>query len=367
MPTVKVDDGKVDIYYELHGEGPEKVLFITGFVTSYKTWRRQIEFFKNKRRYQICVFDNRGNGRSSNPGSAWSIKRMAMDALELVDKALHWTQFHIVGLSMGGMIAQELASLLLQHKKKPKKDAQPTTVSVNPNEPNASSKPQPSSTENRALSLTLAVTHAGGFYSVPQVSTIWRLLTLRLFARTIEQEAESILPVLYSHKFLKTPLAQYLSELRRKYGMNFKEWGSIVKNQEIEHMEKTDGKESGKNTQKIPTVFDFLKEEWVEIRRSEPDMSISGAAKQIGAIMGHYVTNSNLEFIGEHIPTLLIAATGDVMVRCENTHAMKQVMKNAQFISFDGSGHMVHIECEYEFNKAAYEHIEAHSKRLAKL
>jgi hypothetical protein len=30
MPTVKVDDGKVDIYYELHGEGPEKVLFITG-------------------------------------------------------------------------------------------------------------------------------------------------------------------------------------------------------------------------------------------------------------------------------------------------------------------------------------------------
>jgi hypothetical protein len=83
---------------------------------------------------------------------------------------------------------------------------------------------------------------------------------LRLFARTIEQEAESILPVLYSHKFLKTPLAQYLSELRRKYGMNFKEWGSIVKNQEIEHMEKTDGKESGKNTQKIPTVFDFLKE-----------------------------------------------------------------------------------------------------------
>lgn len=30
MPTVKVDDGKVDIYYETHGEGPEKVLFITG-------------------------------------------------------------------------------------------------------------------------------------------------------------------------------------------------------------------------------------------------------------------------------------------------------------------------------------------------
>jgi hypothetical protein len=74
---------------------------------------------------------------------------------------------------MGGMIAQELASLLLQHKKKPKKDAQPTTVSVNPNEPNTSSKPQPSSTENRVLSLTLAVTHAGGFYSVPQVSTAY--------------------------------------------------------------------------------------------------------------------------------------------------------------------------------------------------
>lgn len=74
-------------------------------------------------------------------------------------------------------------------------------------------------------------------------------------------------------------------------------------------------------------------------------MSISGAAKQIGAIMGHYVTNTNLELIGEHIPTLLIAATGDVMVRCENTHAIKQAMKNAQFISFDGSGHMVSKHC----------------------
>lgn len=70
-------------------------------------------------------------------------------------------------------------------------------------------------------------------------------------------------------------------------------------------------------------------------------MTLAGAAKQMGAVLGHYVTNTNLEFIGVRVPTLLIAATGDVMVRCENTHALKQVMKNAQFISFDGSGHMV--------------------------
>lgn len=109
----------------------------------------------------------------------------------------------------------------------------------------------------------------------PKVSTIWRLLTLRIFARTVEQEAESILPVLYSHKFLKTPLPQYLSELRRKYGMNFKEWGSIAKNQEIEHMEKTDGKE----TQKVPTVFDFLKEVRRLLLKVAPVLSATGMGR----------------------------------------------------------------------------------------
>jgi len=82
---------------------------------------------------------------------------------------------------MGGMIAQELVSLLLQHQKKPNKDAQSTTVSVNPNEPNATNKVQPSIVENRALSLTLAVTHAGGFYSIPQVKLLLILRCVVVF------------------------------------------------------------------------------------------------------------------------------------------------------------------------------------------
>ncbi|HXG49557.1 MAG TPA: alpha/beta fold hydrolase, partial [Methylomirabilota bacterium] len=58
--------------------------------------------------YQCLTFDNRGLGRSQPPGGTLSIGQMAADALALMDGA-GWSSAHVVGHSMGGIIAQQLA------------------------------------------------------------------------------------------------------------------------------------------------------------------------------------------------------------------------------------------------------------------
>lgn len=75
-------------------------------------WQRQTKDFAHKQadRYSSLVLDNRGIGESDKPFLRYSTSEMARDVLEVVDH-LGWTsnrELHVVGVSMGGMIAQEL-------------------------------------------------------------------------------------------------------------------------------------------------------------------------------------------------------------------------------------------------------------------
>lgn len=77
------------------------------------TWQRQTKDFAHAHpdRYTCLVFDNRGMGESDKPLLRYSTSEMAKDLVELLDH-LSWTadrQLHVIGISMGGMIAQELA------------------------------------------------------------------------------------------------------------------------------------------------------------------------------------------------------------------------------------------------------------------
>jgi len=59
------------------------------------------------------IFDNRGIGESDKPLARYSTSEMAKDAIELIDD-IGWTdkrQLHITGVSMGGMIAQEVVGM----------------------------------------------------------------------------------------------------------------------------------------------------------------------------------------------------------------------------------------------------------------
>jgi pimeloyl-ACP methyl ester carboxylesterase len=94
----------IELYYEEHGRG-DPLLLIMGLAADSTAWMFQVPAFAE--RYRTLVFDNRGVGRSSKPPGPYTIHEMADDAAGLLD-VLGIARAHVVGVSMGGMIAQEL-------------------------------------------------------------------------------------------------------------------------------------------------------------------------------------------------------------------------------------------------------------------
>ena len=103
MPLARLKD--ININYELEGKG-DPLIMIMGFTASRSGWMSQIPFFKKY--FKVITFDNRGAGKSGKPPGPYSTKMMAEDTAKLMDY-LGIEKAHIVGASMGGMIAQELA------------------------------------------------------------------------------------------------------------------------------------------------------------------------------------------------------------------------------------------------------------------
>jgi aminoacrylate hydrolase len=95
----------VQLSYELAGQGPP-ILFIQGVGVTGEGWRPQVRGLQD--RFQTLTFDNRGIGRSQPCRGPISIEAMAEDAHALLDAA-GWESAHLVGHSMGGVIAQQLA------------------------------------------------------------------------------------------------------------------------------------------------------------------------------------------------------------------------------------------------------------------
>lgn len=98
----------VTLYYEVHGEGPP-LLLVAGLGGGSWSWYGQVPFFK--KRYRTIVFDNRGAGRSSIPAGPYRMAQLAGDARCLLDH-LEIDTTYVLGLSMGGMIVQELALVI---------------------------------------------------------------------------------------------------------------------------------------------------------------------------------------------------------------------------------------------------------------
>ncbi|KAJ1971035.1 hypothetical protein H4R35_005506 [Dimargaris xerosporica] len=108
--TVHGTTGPFRLYYELHGHGPRKVLFVAGSGASLLSWRLQINHFASQPEYQVCAYDARGVGWSDAPAGLYTTTDMASDALCLLDTLPGWDRdVHAVGCSMGGMVLQEVA------------------------------------------------------------------------------------------------------------------------------------------------------------------------------------------------------------------------------------------------------------------
>src|SRR3954454_16425825 len=103
MPLLSVNG--IDLYYEEAGDGLP-LLLISGAGGKTVDWTPLLPALSE--RFRVVAFDNRGGGRSSAPPGPYTTRQMADDATALLDH-LAITRAHVVGLSLGGMIAQELA------------------------------------------------------------------------------------------------------------------------------------------------------------------------------------------------------------------------------------------------------------------
>jgi 3-oxoadipate enol-lactonase len=105
MPLV--DRGRYTLHYQALGD-PAKppLLLIMGIALSARAWDRLPHLLAGD--FQVLVFDNLGTGRSARRGFAYRMRDLADDAAAVVATAGVGSA-HVFGISMGGMIAQELA------------------------------------------------------------------------------------------------------------------------------------------------------------------------------------------------------------------------------------------------------------------
>lgn len=105
MPYTHVNG--VNLHYDIHGQG-EPLLFINGLGQPSIGWEPAL-IEEMSRTHQVITFDNRGTGLSDKPDEAYTMAMFASDAVGLLDN-LNLPRVHAFGVSMGGMIAQELGA-----------------------------------------------------------------------------------------------------------------------------------------------------------------------------------------------------------------------------------------------------------------
>ncbi len=164
MPFIQNQGAK--IYWDEQGAG-DPLLLIMGLAYPSDMWYRTRPVLSKK--FRTIVIDNRGVGRSDMPAGPYPIALMASDALAVMDAA-GVESAHVYGISMGGMIAQELT---LQH-------------------------PQ------RVRSLVLGCTASGGATAVQADPEVAKVIMAR-GSMTPEQAAEAAVPFIYD---VSTPRAK---------------------------------------------------------------------------------------------------------------------------------------------------------------
>ena len=164
LPSVKVND--INMYYEVHGDGFPLVM-IMGFSANVDWWGSDvIEAYSQH--FKTIVFDNRGAGRTDKPEIDYSIKMFADDTAGLMD-ALNIERAHVLGVSMGGSIAQEL---VLNYPEKVEK-------------------------------LVLGCSACGGSKQILPAIDVLEQFTSSLEDLTPEQVIQDVMPLLFTEDFIK--------------------------------------------------------------------------------------------------------------------------------------------------------------------
>lgn len=106
MPNATING--FSMHYELHGEAGEPLVLVHGYTGDVTDWRHQLPEFS--RTHRVLIMDHRGHGASEAPvdRASYTITQMADDVVALVEHA-GLGRYHLLGHSMGGAVAQEIA------------------------------------------------------------------------------------------------------------------------------------------------------------------------------------------------------------------------------------------------------------------
>jgi pimeloyl-ACP methyl ester carboxylesterase len=186
MPTASIDG--VRLKYQRSGSGPP-VLLIMGLAMPGEGWRRQVQDLR--RDHELCWYDNRGIGGSDSPAGLYTTRLLAKDGLGLMDE-LGWSSAHVVGISMGGMIAQHLAMLA----------------------------------PRRVRSLSLIATHAGGLGGRPTLRGVATFLRAQLEADD-DRRRHLIGDLLFSPEFIEAHQEDLYEDLGPIADQRCSPWGML--------------------------------------------------------------------------------------------------------------------------------------------
>jgi 3-oxoadipate enol-lactonase len=170
MPTAEVNGQS--IYYEVHGDG-EPLLCVQGLAADTLAWALNVPGFAE--RHRTIVFDNRDVGQSSMAGGPYELADMAQDTLALADE-LELESFHLLGVSMGGAISQQVAL----------------------------------SAPERVRTLTLAVTFASGGAYAAELSRVW---AARRQAISREQHIDELMLLCFSEQLYEN--SEFIGYIRQ--------------------------------------------------------------------------------------------------------------------------------------------------------
>jgi pimeloyl-ACP methyl ester carboxylesterase len=104
MPFIQT--GNIQTYYEQHGDSGPPLVFIHGAGASHDMWKPQAEYFSKT--YTVITYDMRGHQQSEGSDDKYTCELFADDLHHLIDR-LGLQETVVIGLSLGGMVAQEYA------------------------------------------------------------------------------------------------------------------------------------------------------------------------------------------------------------------------------------------------------------------
>ncbi|CAI7890698.1 unnamed protein product [Closterium sp. NIES-53] len=262
---------------------------------------------------EVCIFDNRGVGHSSCPSepTQYTTEVMAADALFLADH-LGWTRFHLVGHSMGGMIACKVAA----------------------------------AASHRIISLALISVSGGGFDLLPRLdSRVFSIVYRLLNARTPELRAQVDLDTHFSQEYMEETEAGSGMSRREALHMEYVRELSAPSAMQTPHQEYV-------RELSAPSAMQTPHQEYVrELSAPSAMQTPHGANGHLNACWTHSLTPHDVdEICSAHIPTAVIHGRDDVIAHISlGERVARSLGRVARFLPLMGA-HMVLRERAHEVN-----------------